>query len=379
MAHASWETTFISQLKNGSVLVEDSNGKTLLEYRSKDLFMPASAIKILTAACALEKLGPDFRFETEFYAIPGGHLGIKGYGDPLLVSEELAVVAEKIKEIGVPKIQDIILDHGYFAPSIRIDGASRSTNPYDAVNSALLVNFNTLNFKKLSNGKVVSLEPQTPLTPMTLKKAQGFKAGTYRINLGGDADTAALFFGGILQAFLQEQGIPVSGVLRVEAIPESAKLFYTHRSSKSLAEVLTGMLEFSTNLTTNQIFLAMGAKQFGAPATVEKGLQILNQFVAEKLGWQGYHLGEASGLSRKTSVTAEQMMGLLRYFEPHRDLLPLKEKIFRAKTGSINGVNTLAGYYQSPRNGLVRFVILVNDTVPFDYRFRLAKQLVERY
>jgi len=57
------------------------------------------------------------------------------------------------------------------------------------------------------------------------------------------------------------------------------------------------------------------------------------------------------------------------------DIVDRVEKQFQAKTGTLSGVNTLVGYFQLDDGRLIRFVILVNDQVPFDHRFRLAKRL----
>lgn len=370
-----WQAPFIKALKNGGVLVTDENGKTLLEHRADEPFIPASTIKVATAACALHVFGRDYRFATEFYKTEDGDLAVKGYGDPLLLSQELKRIAGVLDAKGVDAVRDIILDDSYFDAHIVIDGVERSNNPYDALNGALLANFNTINIKKFKNGKVVSAEPQTPITPIAEAMAKKLRAGTHRINLGGNPEKARLYVGELLAAFLKEEGVPVTGTIRPGHVPFAAEIIYRHESSKPLKEVIRGMLDFSTNFTANQLFLAMGGRQLGPPATVEKGVSVLKSFLKNNVGWNNFSLAEGSGLSRQTRVTPRQMVALLKYFEANQGLLPIHDKVFLAKTGTLDGANTYVGYFPLPDGDMARFALMVNDPVPFDYKFKLAKML----
>ncbi len=372
-----WQKQFIASLKNGSILVKNGQGRIILEHRTDESFIPASTIKIATAACALHELGSHYHFKTEFFLTPQNILAVKGYGDPLLVSEEIVKIAQSLKRKGLSTIEGIVLDASYFDPQIVIDGASQSTNPYDALNSALLANFNTISVKKFKNGKIVSAEAQTPLTPIALQAGKKLRAGTHRINLAFDRDRSIRYVGELLKTFLEKEGVQVNGEITPGVVPQDASLFYTHYNSLPLTEVLRGLLEFSTNLTSNQLFLVMGAKKLGAPATVEKGVRVLTQFLNQQMGWSHFHIEEGSGLSRKNRVTARQMMKLLDYFEPYRDLLPIKDHFFQAKTGTLNGVNTYAGYFSLPNGNDIKFVMLINDQVPYEYKFQLAKKLYD--
>ena len=79
-----------------SVLVGHSSGRILFSKNAKKILVPASILKILTALVALDYLGPDFRFKTEFYIDSEKNLKIKGYGDPLLISEVLTEIAASL-------------------------------------------------------------------------------------------------------------------------------------------------------------------------------------------------------------------------------------------------------------------------------------------
>lgn len=377
-ALASWKHSFIGALKNGGAYVESDKGGVLLDHRSTEHFIPASTMKLATAACTINELGIDYRFPTDFSITAENKLVVRGYGDPFLVSEELDLIAKALTSKGLKKISGLILDASFFETHT-VDGQSRSSNPYDAINGALVANFNTVFFRK--NGKTIeSAEPQTPMTPIARELSRKYGNGKHRVNLGKDPQKSARYFGELLIAFLRQNGAIIEvnkGELpiKLDKSPSHAKLIYRHRSSKTLSEVIKGLLKYSTNFMANQLFLAIGAKQHGAPASNDKGQRALSKCLQEHVGWSDFTVLEGAGLSRKNSITPRQLMTLLKLFEPYRKLLPIEKNRFQAKTGTLTGVNTYAGYFDHEDGRLIRFVIMVNSAVPYDYKFRLAQQL----
>ncbi|MBT3181206.1 MAG: D-alanyl-D-alanine carboxypeptidase [Deltaproteobacteria bacterium] len=349
----------LQKLGNGTILVEDMQGNRVFSHRTNEHFVPASAIKIATSACALEALGSDFHFPTAIYQDGQGVLYVKGFGDPFLVSEEIAKLVSRLKEKGVRKVSKIVLDDSYFSPNMKLDGQSSSLNPYDARNSALLVNFNTINLKKMPSGQVVSAEPQTPITDLGKVFAKGLKVGKQRVNLSKYPDEALIYAGELLKEFMIRNGIKVGGQIVGGTVPVSLKPILVYQSSKSIEGNIKDLLEYSNNIIANQIFFFMGAYKHQAPATIEKGQLALNECLKTRFGWDNFTLVEGSGLSRQNRVTAEQLMVLVRYYDDHKELLPLKKKIFRAKTGTLTGVSTLAGFMTTPAGKTYRFVIMM--------------------
>ncbi|HSA58323.1 MAG TPA: D-alanyl-D-alanine carboxypeptidase [bacterium] len=376
----SWQVHLTVALKNGGAYAETEDGKVLFDHRSRDYFIPASTMKIATAACAIDRLGRDFRFATDFFITQDKRLIVKGYGDPFLVSEELAVAAAALASKGVKEVKGILLDTTYFEPDIKIDGTSNSTNPYDALNGALIANFNTVNVHKMGSGPraaVYSAETQTPITPIAVESAEGLPPGQQRINIGQDPLKGARYVGELLSEFLKKEGVRVEGPIVPGAAPKNAQPVYRHLSSRRAEDVVRELLKFSTNFMANQVFLVLGAERFGPPANVEKAQTVLRDCLKNDAGWTNFHVHEGAGLSRKNAVTPRQMVDLLRHFEPHLDLLPREEGVFRAKTGTLTGVNTLAGFFPMSDGKMARFAILVNSPVPFDYKFKLAKMLYD--
>ncbi|MBW2643777.1 MAG: D-alanyl-D-alanine carboxypeptidase, partial [Deltaproteobacteria bacterium] len=72
-----------------AVLVADPQGRVVFSKNADIQLVPASVLKIFTALVAFHYLGPEYRFATEFYKDQDSNLKVKGYGDPLLISETL--------------------------------------------------------------------------------------------------------------------------------------------------------------------------------------------------------------------------------------------------------------------------------------------------
>jgi D-alanyl-D-alanine carboxypeptidase/D-alanyl-D-alanine-endopeptidase (penicillin-binding protein 4) len=292
-----------------------------------------------------------------------------------MTSRELASIAPHIAA-KVKHVACILIDNSYFNISTSMDGRSTTSNPYDAVNSAFLVNFNTVAVKVLGAGVIVSGEPETPLTEVARNRGRVLGKGSHRVNLGISVEEGGRNGAQILAYFLQRHNTTVAAPVRFGRIPQNSELLYTYRSVATLSDILASMLKHSTNVTANQIFLAIGAHKLGAPATLEKGQRVLNSFLSREVGWKSTKVEEGSGLSRSTMVTPREMMALLRWFVSHSNLLPVEEQS-RVKTGTLNGVNTLVGYSTLGNGRVIRFVILVNSQVPFDYKFRVLRIMKE--
>jgi D-alanyl-D-alanine carboxypeptidase/D-alanyl-D-alanine-endopeptidase (penicillin-binding protein 4) len=361
-------------LKNGGVRVELEDGTPLLTYRDQESFIPASTLKLATTFCALESMGGEYRFITNFYRGKDNTLYIKGSGDPSLVSEELSIIASKLAPL-FPVIESIVIDPSFFDPNISIDGSSSSLNPYDSKNAAFVGNFSSAHLVRRKSGMIETAEAQTPLTPLSKHAGEKLRRGaSERINLGTNWRTGTIYGGELLAAFLRRSGASGPINIRIDRTPSDAKRIYEHRSSQNLEEISKGLLKYSTNFTTNQIFLVLGANTFGAPATVEKAQRVMRECMEKKVGWTDFHIEEGAGLSRRNRVSPAQMTQLLKRFEPYQHLLNVEDD-FAAKTGSLRGVNSLAGYFDLSPRKQVRFAILINSDVEHLYKYKVARAI----
>lgn len=347
-------------VENGGLLVT-RNGAVIYERNQERQFMPASVQKIGTALAAIQILGKDYRFTTRFYLSADHDLYIRGLADPLLVSEEVALIVTALRSRGLSSIRNLHVDDSACRLENGTDGASSTLNPYDAQNSCLAVNFNTLNISKDAEGGVRSAEEQTPTLPLMHELAQGLRPGTHRINTTATGNQSLRYVGELFAAMLQKQGVTVSGEIIPGPPPDGLKPLYEHASSKTLPEVLTGLLKYSNNFIANQLFLATGAKEYGWPATWDKGQRAMTAFYHQELGLAEKDLlvREGSGLSRQNRVTPKAMLAILEAFKPHAALLPFENNCLR-KSGTMTGVYAYAGYFPG-EHGLDSFVLILNQ------------------
>jgi D-alanyl-D-alanine carboxypeptidase/D-alanyl-D-alanine-endopeptidase (penicillin-binding protein 4) len=359
---------------SGLVLVMDAEDKELVAQNADEPFVPASVTKIVTAWLALQVLGEDYRFETRFYLDPKRVLYVRGGGDPFLVSEELAVLAEAlVATIGTKPVTGIVLDASYYPAHLSIPGVEDSSRSFDALNSALAVNFNTINAVRRGN-KIESAEKQTPITPLAISqfRARG-PNGRGRISLNQEPALGLQYAGELLAAFIKKAGGSVTGKIATGSVPAGLSPVYVHRQSRPLTEILRGLLHGSNNYVANQIFLEMGAKSLGGPVSLEKSVTVARKLLAAQGLADAIHLEEGSGLSRGNHFTARGLAKVLTLFAPHMDLL-VSGKGVSYKTGTLEGVRTLAGYLSSARHGPLRFVISLKGNSG-TMRFELLKAI----
>ena len=342
---------------SGLVLVMDAKGNELVAENADEPFVPASVTKIVTAWLAMQVLGADYRFQTRFYLDDKRVLYVRGGGDPFLISEELALLAPAlVAAIGQKPLTGMVIDASYFPAGLSIPGVEDSQRSYDALNSALAVNFNTINAVRRGN-KVESGEKQTPITPLAISqfRARG-PNGRGRISLAQDPALSLQYAGELLVAFIKQAGGSFNGKISTGPVPAGLSPVYVHRQSRSLSKLLSELLLGSNNYIANQVFLEIGANRLGGPVSLEKSVKVARESLAAHDLDKAIVLEEGSGLSRGNRFTARGLAKVLTLFAPHADLLDGR-KDAAYKTGTLDGVRTLAGYTSISGHGPVRFVI----------------------
>jgi D-alanyl-D-alanine carboxypeptidase/D-alanyl-D-alanine-endopeptidase (penicillin-binding protein 4) len=347
--------------KNDSILVADVNGRIIFAKNAHKKRMPASILKIFTSLVALHYLGDEYRFQTEFYLDKQSNLKIKGYGDPLLISEVISKISQVLAVLlkSSQPLNDLVLDDSYFQQPLTIPGITSSPQPYDAPNGSLCVNFNTVSFKHTSQG-YVSAEPQTPLLPFVIEKikASGLKQG--RIVFSHNKNEIVLYAGKLFQYFFEKEGMRFNGKVKIGRINDkSDRLIFRYNSSSSLAEIVAKLLEHSNNFTTNQLLIATGAEIIGPPGTLAKGVTIATDYAKEMLDIEDIAIVEGSGISRDNRISAVQMDQVLQEFMPYHYLMRRQGREFY-KTGTLYGVSTRAGYIRRSDGEFYRYVIMFN-------------------
>ena len=354
------------------VLVVDEKGNALIAQNADAPFVPASVTKIVTAWLAMEVLGGDYRFETKFYLDKDRVLYVRGGGDPFLISEELAPLAQElVAAIGKEPITGIVLDASYYPSDLRIPGIEDTSESYDALNSALAVNFNTIAAVRKGNS-IVSAEKQTPITPLAISefRARGPK-GSGRISLSKNPAVSLKYAGELIAAFIEQAGGSVKGEITTGTVPAGLEPVYVHKS-RTLSQILVQLLIASNNYIANQVFLEIGGT-LGGSVSLEKSLKVANEMLAANGLADAIHLEEGSGISRNNHFTARGLAKVLELFAPHANLLHGHDGGMN-KTGTMSGVSTLAGYADTKSHGRVRFVIAMKGKAGAT-RFQLLKAI----
>ena len=425
--------------QTGAVVFTVAGGKTLYSLREHKSFVPASVAKLLTSYTALKTLGADYTFLTEVYALGHltggvleGNLYIKGYGDPFLVEERIWGLAQKLKSRGFKHVKgDLVIDGSYFSPittKLKID--ENENRPYNAILSALSVDFNTVTFvifppDKLFGKLRVSVCPSSSFVTVKNNLKTSRKISYPRVNIsksGGpkgkreifvlsgyvpakrrafevrsNVSYPLLFSGWSIKKKLETVGIRVDGGVKVGEVPKNAILVEEYRSPP-LRKILYGLNRFSNNFMAEMLFRVLGAEVYGPPATLQKGRKVVEKTL-ESLGIPAceYSIYNGSGLSREMKVSPFVIKRILE--EAYRDFSVNAEFLasmatpgapgtlrcrfngnckklpkLRAKTGSLNGVVTIAGYTSNSKGNIIGLAILCNGVK----RSTEVKQLIDR-
>lgn len=387
-------------------------GKPITAYNEKLPLNPASNTKLITSYCALKELKPNFRFATRFYTDTTLHNGeinnlwVKGEGDPSMVNESLLAMVQSLKNFGLRKINgDIYIDASYFDA---LDYPGRQDNnerAYNATTSATPLNFNSAEVQ--IDGNRAHLLPETPYLKLNNKLRIGGKRARVMMNTRSGksveivtvsgrvpARTAPFslyrniyrppdFFGNSLLALFRQEGIAVTG--RVKMGTAEGKTPFWKWESKPLNEIVRDMNKFSNNFIAEQLTKFLGAKEFGAPGTTDKGVEVFKNCLAKTgVDTKNLSLENGSGLSYNNQATAEQLVKVLTagFRDPQlredfisslsvggvdgtmkRRHLPKElEGVLLAKTGSLNNISTLAGFIPAEKGRVIAFAILMNKT-----------------
>lgn len=342
-----------------SLFVIDAKNEILFKIHADKPLIPASTLKVFTGLAALDTLGSSWRFSTQFYLDQNQNLKVYGLGDPLLISEVLNQIAGMLA-LKINTCNQIILDSSYFINPLIIPGTGTTDNPYDSPVGALCANFNTVNFLWGLDFKPMSAEPQTPMILFAEKIVHEKKMAQGRVLLTQKHGQTTLYAGHLLKYFLKQHNVACGDVVLGKINPDDT-LICSFKSPFTMLEVVQKSLKFSNNFMANQVFLTLGAKEFGPPATLEKAVCVATQFAEKQLGIKKLQIVEGSGISRKNKISASQMMRVLEKFQPYHDLMPKKNGVWQ-KTGTLKGVRTLVGYFSDNKNSqLARFVIFINS------------------
>ena len=407
----------------GMKVVSVDTGEVLYEKDAEKLYHPASTMKLITAATALVKLGPNYRFHTTLYTDPLednlGNIYLKGRGDPMFDSDDLEKMVERLVEMDTKDLQgDIVVDETYFDAVRWGKGWMWDDGPiggYYPHLSALTINRNGVHLRISPGSKVddpvrVHLDPPTQYmkianeattvgpsekTRLTIKRQDGsteaniliidgvMTIGQVAMNRRVDVLDPALYCGTLLREMLAKRGVPLQGTVRYGKVPEEAVTIIEH-ISPALSRIVWEMNKPSDNLIAELLLKTIGAELRGAPGTAKKGLGAISNLLGEIGVDRGYYtFADGSGVSRYNLVTASLLTELLAYMFRNFAVMPeylaslpvggvdgtltrrmrgmTAEGVLRAKTGTLRGLTALAGYTVTADGEMVAFSIIVSN------------------
>ena len=407
------------------VWVQDVQARgALLDAGAERAMNPASTMKLVTTYAALELLGPAYRWKTESYA--GGALNgetlsdgliLKGYGDPKLTLENFWLLLRDLRQRGVRDIRGgVLLDQRYFEPTAH-DPAAFDNEPLRAYNTlpqALLINFNAIRIRLLPQADNKTIRVVADPAPPSLKVVNALEmvagpCGDWREDFATEVAAAGQervltlrgrfsaacgeksfnlnllangsYVDSVFRLLWEELGGTLKGSVRAGELPPGATLLASF-DSPPLGDAIRDINKFSNNVMARQLYLTLGAEQFGPPATPRKGAEAIEGWLAAKgLDFPELVLENGSGLSRLERISPRHLGMLLvsasnsPVFGEFESSLPIvavdgtmKKRLqdhavaghAHIKTGSLEGVRSVAGYVFDAKGRRMAVVAMVN-------------------
>jgi serine-type D-Ala-D-Ala carboxypeptidase/endopeptidase (penicillin-binding protein 4) len=416
-------------------IVSLKTGEVLYERNSTLLMRPASNMKLLTSATALMRLGTDFKFATRFLtdgavsdSVLHGSLYIKGSGDPDFSSSSLAAVVAELKSKGITRIEgDLVGDASYFDQKRWGTGWMWDDEPsgFAAFNSALSINSNCVEVR-VTPSDTVGRPPQVTVTPetkyMTLENT-AITAGMHTENTldvsrkyfertntitvsgafpaGSHTRTESItvlvpeqYFLTLAKEELQRQGISLTGQLRLASVSGSAKVIAEH--VQPIDSMIIYMNKVSDNLSAENSLKTVSAEALGSSGSTEHGVSLVKQTLAGfGIDSTKFLMVDGSGVSHYDLLTSEIYVKLLQGMAAQKNVFDLyyrslpnagvdgslntrmrhtpAQNNLHAKTGTIGGVTTLAGYVTTADGEMLAFSMMMQNFIGSTGPYRRAQ------
>lgn len=396
-----------------------SDGRTLYESNSEKLFHPASNMKLLTTAAAINLLASDFRLNTEVYTdgvIEGktlrGNLCVKGSGDPLFTIDDLDSLVVRLNQLGIHSISgDLVGDISVFDSLYWGHGWMWDDEPAadEAFITPLSINRNAVDvyvtpgkilgdplsysleapssyFKIINNG-ITSLD--TVLPECEVKRIRSENILLISGRMAPNQDTTKftlsiwkpeLYFLEQFSKKLSDQNITLNGSIRVGTIIRNKELA---NLSHPIDSILHRANKLSDNLAAENLLKTISGQFTESSYSSTEGLKVIKDFLYQQgIDTAKMILADGSGVSMYNAISPEVVVSLLMNQYRKRDTFPrfyeslsiagvdgtLKNRMrgtaaegnVHAKTGTLTGTSTISGYVSDTDGVLLAFSILFN-------------------
>lgn len=331
LTHKMFET---SQL---GLMVYDLTADSAIYARNeRQLMRPASTMKMVTAITALDKLGGSYQFKTALCHTGTiqdrtltGNLYCVGGFDPQFGRDDMRAFADCVKSLGVDTIRGNLY-------------ADKSMKDLDVL------------------GEGWCWDDDNPvLSPLVYRRKDHFMTE--------------------FEKALRDAGIQVEAFSSVAKCPAGA--IRICERTHGIDQILLPMMKKSDNLYAEALFYQLAPRDDGRTVTAKEARAAVRQLI-NKVGLNPsrYKIADGSGLSLYDYVSAELLVRLLKYGYQHHDVyshllpsLPIagvdgtlskrmrgtytRGKVW-AKTGTVTGVSSLAGYCEASNGHLLCFAII---------------------
>jgi serine-type D-Ala-D-Ala carboxypeptidase/endopeptidase (penicillin-binding protein 4) len=410
-----------SQARWGVVVNKLNNSQSLYSRDSDKYFIPASNLKLLLAAAALQQLGANYRIRTSIYGTDNGLLRVVGRGDPSLTDVQLTALARQLKLTRVRQLTYLTVDKG--------DRADDIINPewewgdiqadYGAPIGNLILNQNAVTLQLLPQqiGQPLRLVWSDPIAAtqwqridnqsLTAKPGEtaevelnrdlsGILHLSGRLSINSPPETVSLAVIDPAENFIQHlrralltEGIKDNrsrvrlNIVEVEKqlakAPEIAAV-----NSPPLSQLLLEANLNSNNLYAEALLRTLGSKVNSSDSNLQKGLIVAKQALTTLgIDPKGYVMADGSGLSRHNLVSpkaiAQTLVAMANspYAAIYRASLPVAgisgtmsnrlkntpaQGVVSAKTGTMSGNLALSGYINAPNYEPLVFSIIINQS-----------------
>ena len=400
--------------------VDLSTGRIIFASRDTRALIPASNMKLIVTAAAVDRWGADYEFVT-YLARKGKDLVLIGSGDPGFADPALQVKynrdpttvfrnwARKVKRSGITEVTNIIVDDTIFDRQfIHRDWPKKQLNrTYTPPVGGLNLWENLASVKKhgrTSTGQLqllvepwVSYLPKDKRPPEEFrqvwvsggpKSGDGYAGG---VNSSTGVDDPGIFFGSVFKAVLAKQGILMTGDLLRRSVTSAhgqldADVIVLDQASTKLTDIIGRANKLSRALCAESLLKRLGAKP-GRQGSWSSGIAAVWEFLKDvpSENLDQFVMYDGSGLSRKNRVSPALIVDVLEYMYKGHDAEAFRNSLsiwgrdgtlrkrprtsalagrVLAKTGYISGVRSLSGYVQTKRGQWIAFSILMNEVPP---------------
>mgnify|MGYP001493269006 CR=1 FL=1 len=397
--------------------------KKAIIYNGSKKFNPASLTKIITSFIALNKLGPNYKWRSDFYytgqlkdQILQGDLIFVGRGDASFSIDNLESLIREVQKKGIKKIEgNLILNKSYFGKIPNsIDFDDDPMRAYNVLPNAISIQSNTINFKFTSQDKSVKIDAKPDIKFLKIKNNlklsekncaswkqalnyqksnsiledtiifQGYfskKCSNKEIDLSVIGN-GRYFYEAFKYLWVQNGGDFSGGYWVNDNEQLESKLLASHLS-RPLGVLIRDMNKYSLNFMSRNLMLTVMAEDLKMQVTEDD----VNHFVLDWLGNQdiandNIFIENGAGLSRDTYISADALLEIMYKIYEHPYMpemlssfsilnedgtlekkMPFSKvkKNGHFKTGSLKNVSAIAGYLVDKGKNKKILIFLMND------------------